>query len=80
VATGKLFVGNLPWKITEEELKDHFATCGEVYSVKIIKDRETGKSRGFGFVEMTNSEKAIEELNDKIIDGRPLIVNVARQK
>jgi RNA recognition motif-containing protein len=80
VATGKLFVSNLPWKISEEELKELFSAVGEVYSVKIIKDRETGKSRGFGFIEMNNSEKAIQDLHGKIVGGRHLTVNEARPK
>ena len=80
MATGKLFVGNLPWKITEDELRDHFSQCGEVYSVKIIKDRETGRSRGFGFIEMNDHLKAMQELNEKIVGDRPLIVNEAKEK
>jgi RNA recognition motif-containing protein len=80
VGTGKLFVGNLPWKVTEDELRDLFATVGEVYSVKIIKDRETGRSKGFGFIEMTNHDQAIIKLNGKIVDSRPLVVNEAKPK
>jgi RNA recognition motif-containing protein len=80
VATGKLFVGNLPWKITEDALKDHFSQCGEVYSVKIIRDKETGRSKGFGFIEMNDHIKAMQELNGKVIEGRPLVINEAKPR
>jgi RNA recognition motif-containing protein len=78
VASGKLFVGNLPWKISEETLKDHFSQCGEVFSIKIIKDKDTGRSKGFGFIEMNEHQKAIEQLNGTIVDGRPLVVSEAK--
>ena len=52
--TNRLFVGNLPWKVTEDALKEHFETIGKVFAVKIIKDRQSGRSRGFGFVDMNN--------------------------
>ncbi|WP_045212335.1 RNA recognition motif domain-containing protein [Desulfonatronovibrio magnus] len=76
-----LYVGNLPWSTTETQLKDLFAQYGEVTSAKIIEDRETGRSRGFGFVEMENgSEEAIEALNGSDLDGRSIKVNVAKPK
>jgi len=71
----KLFVGNLPFSATEEDLTELFAAYGEVHSVKIINDRETGRPRGFGFVEMENADQAIAGLNDKDFQGRPLRVN-----
>lgn len=76
----KLYVGNLPFSAKEEEVKSMFAQYGEVLSVSIITDRETGKPRGFGFVEMENAEKAIAELNNKEFGGRKLTVNEARER
>lgn len=76
----KLYVGNLPYRATEQELKQHFAQFGEVSSAKIITDRETGRSRGFAFVEMENSDEAISVLNGKDFGGRPLVVNEARER
>jgi cold-inducible RNA-binding protein len=78
--TKKLYVGNLPFQTTEEDLSDLFSQAGNVESVRIITDRDTGRSRGFGFVEMGDdeAEKAIEELNGKDMGGRPLTVNEAR--
>ncbi len=76
-----LYVGNLPWSTTEAQLRDLFAEYGEVSSAKIIEDRETGRSRGFGFVEMENgADQAIESLNGKDFGGRNLKVNVAKPK
>ncbi len=76
-----LYVGNLPWSTTEDQLRSMFAEFGEVASVKIIEDRETGRSRGFGFVEMeSGAEEAIQNLNGKDIDGRNIKVNVAKPK
>jgi cold-inducible RNA-binding protein len=78
-----LFVGNLPFSATEEALRETFAPFGEVQQVKIMTDRDTGKSRGFGFVEMAQdeeAEKAIAALNGKNFQGRPLTVNEARPK
>ena len=78
-----LYVSNLGFHMTEEDLKKLFEPFGQVTSAKIINDRETGRSRGFGFVEM-DSEKdgneAIAKLNNKDIQGRPLSVSVARDK
>lgn len=77
-----IYVGNLPWGSTEEEVRELFATYGEVHSVKIIEDRETGRSRGFGFVEMSSNEaeNAIENLQEASLDGRPLRINEARPR
>src|SRR3990172_4401192 len=77
----KLFVGGLSWDTTEDTLRNFFAQLGDVTSAKIITDRYSGKSRGFGFVEMANPEdakKAIDELNGKELDGRTIVVNEAR--
>lgn len=73
-----IFVGSLPFSLGEAELKESFEAYGEVESVKIITDKLTGKSKGFGFVEMPNdeeAEKAIEELNGYSLKGRPIVVN-----
>ncbi len=77
-----LYVGNLPYATTEEELKELFGEYGEVNSTKIITDRETGRSRGFGFVEMDSdaAQKAIESLNGTSFGGRNLKVNEARER
>ncbi|MFN2268163.1 MAG: RNA recognition motif domain-containing protein [Desulfonatronovibrio sp.] len=76
-----LYVGNLPWTTTETQLKDLFSQYGEVTSANIIEDRETGRSRGFGFVEMEQgSDEAIETLNGSELDGRSIKVNVAKPK
>jgi cold-inducible RNA-binding protein len=76
----KLYVGNLSFGTTEDGLKQIFGQYGEVASVKIITDSMSGKSRGFGFVEMENADAAIEALNNQQYDGRTLTVNVAREK
>lgn len=79
----KLFVGGISWDTTEEGLKEYFQQVGPVSEAKIITDRVTGRSKGFGFVTMENDEdaaKAIEELNGKELDGRSLTVNKARPK
>lgn len=76
----KLYVGNLPFSATEEELKTYFSEVGEVQSVKIITDRDTGRSRGFCFVEMENADAAIAELNGKEMDGRKITVSEARER
>lgn len=77
----KLYVGNLPFSITEEELKSTFGACGEVAEVRIIQDKMTGRSRGFGFVDMATEEgaaEAIQRLHDTELSGRKLVVNEAR--
>jgi len=78
-----LFVGNLPFTATEDELRDLFSAFGEVQQVRIMTDRDTGRSRGFAFVEIADDEaaaKAIEGLNGKDFGGRPLTINEARPK
>jgi cold-inducible RNA-binding protein len=76
-----LFVGNLPYSMDDAKLAEVFAPAGTVSTAKVIKDKYSGRSRGFGFVEMSTDEeskKAIEMLNGKDVDGRPLVVNEAR--
>ena len=76
-----IYVGNINYNATAEDLKPLFAEYGEVLSIKIINDRETGRSKGFGFVEMeSGAETAIEELNGKEFQGRRLRVNEARPR
>jgi cold-inducible RNA-binding protein len=77
----KLYVGSISFDATEESLRDLFSSIGEVESVKVITDRDTGRSKGFGFIEMSSEEdakKAIEQLNGKTFMERVLIVNEAR--
>ena len=78
----KLYVGNLPWSTGEAELEEMFAAIGAVTSANVITDRDTGRSRGFGFVEMSNDDakRAIEELNGNEVDGRAIRVNEAEEK
>jgi RNA recognition motif-containing protein len=76
----KLYVGNLPFDATEEQVSEFFSQVGEVNSVKIITNRETGKSRGFCFVEMENGDTAISELNGKELGGRRITVSEARER
>lgn len=77
-----IYIGNLPFETNEQELTEIFTEFGEVTSAKIISDRESGRSRGFGFVEMNDTEakKAIEELNGVEYKGFQLTVNEAREK
>ncbi len=78
-----LYVGNLSYDTTDEGLKDHFSAYGKVNSVKLISDRETGQSRGFGFVEFETDEDAaaaLEGTNGQNLDGRDIKVNVAQPK
>ena len=77
----KLYIGGLPYGTTEDAFRDAFAAAGEVTSARIITDKMTGRSRGFGFVEMANDDdaaKAIEQWNGKDFQGRKLTVNEAR--
>jgi RNA recognition motif-containing protein len=77
----KLYVGNLPHQMTEEQLSTLFSEAGHVASAKIINDRQTGQPRGFGFVEMETKlegQKAISMINGRSVDGRPLAVNEAK--
>ncbi len=76
-----IYVGNLPFSATEDEIRDLFASHGSVTSVNLITDRETGRPRGFGFVEMdSGGEEAIEALNQTEMDGRRLNVNTAKPR
>ncbi|MGQ0604695.1 MAG: RNA recognition motif domain-containing protein [Anaerolineales bacterium] len=81
--TTKLFVGNLPYNSTEDELRTLFAQAGDVTSVAVIKDRDTGKSKGFAFVEMgsqAEAEKAVSMFNDYNLGDRAIKVNPARPR
>ena len=78
-----LFVGNLPYSMDSAKLEELFAQAGAVASAKVISDKYSGRSRGFGFVEMASDEeakKAVEMFNGKDVDGRPLVVNEARPR
>ena len=76
-----IYVGNISWGLTDQDLENVFAEYGKVDSAKIITDRATGRSRGFGFVEMSDgAEAAIEALNGTEVDGRELVVNESRPK
>lgn len=77
----KLYVGNLPFSVNDESLAAHFSSHGTVESAKVITDRDTGRSKGFGFIEMSTDEEAeaaITALNQKELEGRALTVNEAR--
>ena len=79
----KLYVGNLSFGVTSDDLHEHFAQAGTVESAKVVEDRDTGRSRGFGFVEMASSDEAmaaIEQFNNQDFDGRNLVVNEARPR
>ena len=79
----KLYVGNLGYGVTSSGLEELFTPFGEVRSAQVVQDRESGRSKGFGFVEMTNDNaalEAIQSLNEKEHDGRPLTVNEARPR
>lgn len=77
-----LYVGNLPWATKAEDLEESFSRYGEVISSRVITDRETGRSRGFGFVEVgdDDAEKIIAALNGAELNGRPITVNEAKQR
>ena len=78
-----IYVGNLSYEVTEEDLKEAFKVFGEVETVRVLKDNDTGRSKGFGFVEMSNNadaQSAIDGLNDKELKGRTLKVNTARPR
>lgn len=77
-----IYVGNLSWGMTSERLKEVFEKVGSVTSSRVITDRETGKSKGFGFVEMSEEDanKAVTELNGKEVEGRTLRVNLAEDR
>ena len=79
----RLFVGSLSWNTTDDSLQDFFAGVGTVVSATVIKDRETNRSKGFGFVEMSSDDEAkqaIEKLNNQELDGRSIIVSEAKPK
>jgi cold-inducible RNA-binding protein len=79
----KLFIGSLAWATTDDSLKELFSGVGTVVSASVIRDRETNRSRGFGFVEMANDDEAkaaIEKLDGKELDGRPIVVNEQRPR
>ena len=79
----RLYVGNLSWNTTDESLRDAFSQAGAVESATVVRENGTGRSRGFGFVDMTNegdAQKAIELWNEKELDGRMLRVNEARPR
>ena len=77
----KLYVGNLPFSITEQQMKDLFSAYGEITEATVVTDKYTGRSRGFGFVTLSDDEaaaKAITEMNGKDIEGRQIVVNEAK--
>ncbi len=79
----KLYVGNLSFNITNDDLMDYFAEAGTVQSANVVEDRDTGRSRGFGFVEMSSDEEAqtaIEQLNGQELEGRNIVINEARPR
>ena len=79
----RLYVGNLPYSTTEEQLTDLFGRAGQVDNVRVMRDMATGRARGFAFVEMASDEdaqRAISEFNEYKMEGRPLVVNEARPK
>ncbi|HSV52319.1 MAG TPA: RNA-binding protein [Burkholderiaceae bacterium] len=79
----KIYVGNLPYSVTDASLESNFAEFGGVSSAKVMMDRETGRSKGFGFVEMASAEvaqAAINGLNGMSVDGRSIVVNLARPR
>lgn len=79
----KVYVGNLSWGITTDQLREAFEQFGTVTDAIVVSDRQTGRSRGFGFVEFDSEEaaqKAIDEMNGKDLDGREVVVNFAKEK
>ena len=79
----KLFVGSLPWAVDDAQLAQIFSQAGTVVSAQVVKDRETGRSRGFGFVEMSTDEEAnaaVSNLNGTDVEGRKIVVNIARPR
>ena len=81
--SNKLYVGNLSFRVTSEDLQEYFATAGAVESANVVFDRETGRSRGFGFVEMASEDAAnaaIAQFNGQEYDGRNMVVNEARPR
>jgi RNA recognition motif-containing protein len=83
MSNNKLYVGNLPYTIDDDSLRHNFAEYGNVQSAKVMMDRDSGRSKGFGFVEMTNAqeaEAAIAGLNGMSVGGRSIVVNISRPK
>ncbi|HWI63139.1 MAG TPA: RNA-binding protein [Symbiobacteriaceae bacterium] len=82
MAVVSIFVGNLPWAATDSDLSELFSPYGEVKRAKIVVDRETNRSRGFGFVDMeeADAQKALEAWNGQLYGGRPLTVNLAQSR
>lgn len=83
MASQNLFIGSLAYATNDDGLKAHFEQIGPVVSARVVTDRETGRSKGFGFVEFENdsdNQKAIDQLNGKDLDGRPINVSLARPK
>ena len=81
--SSKLYVGNLPYSVDDASLRHNFADFGTVASAKVMTDRDTGRSKGFGFVEMgseAEAQAAINGLNGQSVDGRQIVVNVSRPK
>lgn len=79
----RIYVGNLPWSTTSTDLEALFSEFGQVHAAEVIMDRATGRSRGFGFVQMNDdgeADQAINSLNNKDLSGRPLVVNEARER
>lgn len=78
----KLYIGNLSYEITDDELHQVFSQCGQVLSAKVVKDRDSGQSKGFGFVEMPNDDEAthaVDRMNGFDLKGRALVVDIARE-
>ncbi len=82
MSTTKLFIGNLPFSATEDEVRALFQELGEVRSIHLVNDRETGRPRGFGFVELDTeaAEKAVRDFDGMEFNGRTLVINVARER
>ena len=81
--SSKLYVGNLPYSVNDDSLRHNFSEFGTVASAKVMTDRDSGRSKGFGFVEMGSAEdaqKAINGLNGQQVDGRAIVVNISRPK
>jgi RNA recognition motif-containing protein len=76
----KLYVGNLPFSATEDQLRELFGKQGTVHSAQIVMDRDTGRPRGFAFIEMDNADEAIKNLDNQPFGGRNLKVNIAKDK
>lgn len=79
----KLYVGNLPWSLTSDALRDMFSSYGEITDAVVITDRMSGRSKGFGFVTFAaeaDAQKAAAEMNDKEVEGRKLVVNTAKPR